>query len=103
MKEIHIVFDGPPGPEAGRFVEVEDENGKSFNAGDWRQRADGLWELVIKSTTPDRKELPCDCMMAPDFQGCDCGNSGDTSKQSYALGWNACVVASSHTEVASGE
>ena len=48
MAEIRIVFDGPPGPEAGRFVEVENEHGQSINVGEWRQRADGLWELVIR-------------------------------------------------------
>ena len=53
MSELRIVFDGPPGPEAGRFVEVEDEHGKSITAGEWRQRPDQLWELVIKL---DRKQ-----------------------------------------------
>lgn len=48
MAEIRIVFDGPPGLEAGRFVEVENEHGQSINVGEWRQRADGLWELVIR-------------------------------------------------------
>jgi hypothetical protein len=47
-RELHIVFDGPPGPESGRFVEVEDETGHGVNAGEWRKRTDGLWELVIK-------------------------------------------------------
>jgi hypothetical protein len=46
-EELRIVFDGPPGPEAGRFVEVENADGRSINAGEWRQRADGLWELVL--------------------------------------------------------
>ena len=46
-KTIRIVFDGPPGPEAGRFVEVEDEKGCSIDAGEWRKRDDGYWELVL--------------------------------------------------------
>lgn len=46
-REYRIVFDGPPGPEGGRFVEVEDDEGRSIDSGDWRQRTDGLWELVI--------------------------------------------------------
>ena len=33
--KIDIVFDGPPGPESGRFVEVEDEQGHNINAGEW--------------------------------------------------------------------
>ena len=47
MGTLHIVFDGLPSHESGRFVEVEDESGKSINAGDWKQREDGLWELML--------------------------------------------------------
>ncbi|HQT89101.1 MAG TPA: hypothetical protein PK677_11190 [Acidiphilium sp.] len=46
-RETRIVFDGPPGPKSGRFVEVEDANGTSFNAGEWHERSDGLWELRL--------------------------------------------------------
>jgi hypothetical protein len=46
-RELRIVFDGPPSHESGRFVEVEDEHGHGVNAGEWRERPDGLWELVI--------------------------------------------------------
>lgn len=42
---IDVVFDGPPGPEAGRFVEVEDASGKSISAGEWVHRDDGYWAL----------------------------------------------------------
>lgn len=44
---INIVFDGPPAPESGRFVEVETDDGYSINAGDWIERPDGLWALRI--------------------------------------------------------
>jgi len=44
---INIIFDGPPGPEAGRFVEVETDEGKSINIGGWVERPDGLWALRI--------------------------------------------------------
>lgn len=44
---IDVVFDGPPGPEAGRFVEVENALGHGFNAGKWVQREDGYWVLRI--------------------------------------------------------
>ena len=45
MTELRIVFDGPPGPESGRFIEVENAQGASVNAGEWadiaaRGRAD---------------------------------------------------------------
>jgi len=46
---INIIFDGPPGPEGGRFVEVETDDGKSIDAGKWIKRADGLWALRIVS------------------------------------------------------
>lgn len=48
-KEVHIVFDGPPGPESGRFVEVEDGQGHGISAGEWIERPDGLWALVIRA------------------------------------------------------
>jgi len=46
-EHIHIVFDGPPGEQSGRLVEVEDDSGRSIQVGNWRERSDGLWELVI--------------------------------------------------------
>ena len=44
---INIICDGPPGPEGGRFVEAETDDGKSFVAGEWIERPDGLWALRI--------------------------------------------------------
>lgn len=44
---LHFVFDGPPGPEGGRFVECETPDGCSVKAGEWHERADGLWELRV--------------------------------------------------------
>jgi hypothetical protein len=52
---IRIVFDGPPGPEAGRFVEVEDESGKSVSVGEWSQEGD-YWYLTIKSPANQKYE-----------------------------------------------
>ena len=46
---INIIFDGPPGPEAGRFVEIELDSGESVTIGEWSQRPDGLWSLRIDS------------------------------------------------------
>lgn len=45
--DLRIVFDGPPGPEAGRFVEVECAHGNSINVGAWHARGDGLHELRL--------------------------------------------------------
>ena len=46
---LDIVFDGPPGPESGRFVEVENQQGRSVNVGEWIQRPDGFWVLRFNS------------------------------------------------------
>lgn len=49
--EMRFVFTEMPGPGNGCvFVEVEDSNGASINAGEWRKRDDGLVELVVLST-----------------------------------------------------
>lgn len=50
---IDIVFDGPPGPTPGRFVEVEDADGKSIRVGEWVQRDDFYWVLRL----PDPDEI----------------------------------------------
>jgi hypothetical protein len=44
---IDVVFDGPPSHESGRFVEVEDPEGKSVSAGQWIDRGDGMWALRL--------------------------------------------------------
>lgn len=43
---INIVFDGPPGHDTGRFIEVETDDGKSINIGEWVQRGN-YWVLRI--------------------------------------------------------
>lgn len=45
---VDVVFDGPPSHESGRFIEVEDETGKSIKFGEWKQRDDGYWVLRIR-------------------------------------------------------
>lgn len=51
-QEYRIVCDGFPSHEGPRFIEVEDETGKSIKAGEWRKREDGLCELVISAPAP---------------------------------------------------
>ena len=46
LREVHVVFDGPPSHESGRFVECEDGLGNGISAGKWVQVGD-LWHLVI--------------------------------------------------------
>jgi hypothetical protein len=49
---IDIVFDGPPEHASGRFVEVEDSNGRSIRFGSWVKRADGYWALRFAPAPP---------------------------------------------------
>ncbi len=57
--EVFIVLDGPPGPDAGRFVQLETHPGVSVVAGEWKRRADGFWRLGPFFTEPSPP--------APDF------------------------------------
>lgn len=57
---VYIVFDGPPGPESGRFVEVEDMHGNSVDSGRarWTHCPDGYWRLgpFTRQEAPDSTE-----------------------------------------------
>jgi hypothetical protein len=55
---IDVVFDGPPSHESGRFVEVEDANGKSIKVGEWIDRGDGCWALRIRHLPTTASEEP---------------------------------------------
>lgn len=45
VREVYVVFDGPPGPESGRFVEVETELGESVaTAAEWEVNGT-FWRL----------------------------------------------------------
>ena len=55
-KEFYIVFDGPPANESGRFVEVNDRDGKSVGAGAWTQHGD-FWHLGPFQEASDDSEL----------------------------------------------
>jgi hypothetical protein len=51
---VDIVFDGHPGPEGGRLVEIEDSGGRSIKFGEWIERKDGTW--VLRITPADFRE-----------------------------------------------
>jgi hypothetical protein len=53
---LDVVFDGPPSHESGRFVEVEDKNGKSVKVGRWIDRGDGYWTLRIPTLADAQDE-----------------------------------------------
>lgn len=44
---IDIIFTGPPGPDSGRFIEVENAAGQSIRIGQWIDRGDGTWALRL--------------------------------------------------------
>jgi hypothetical protein len=49
-KYIEVIFDGPPGHNMPRFIEVEDENGFRTTVGEWFSCGiDGRWGLRISA------------------------------------------------------
>ena len=45
--ELEIVFDGPPGPIPGRFIETQDaQTGEGIGWGEWLNNGDGTWSLI---------------------------------------------------------
>jgi hypothetical protein len=52
---IAIRFDGPPGPDPGRFVEVE-RDGASISFGEWKQDGE-FWLLEMKEVDVVVKRL----------------------------------------------
>ena len=58
---IRIIFDGPPGPDAGQFVEVETDTRESISIGEWIDRKDGYWALrIAKLPAPPEQEADHD-------------------------------------------
>ena len=106
-EKLHIIFDGPPSHESGRFVEVEDAEGRSIRAGNWHERPDGLWALVIgddarlaafqaeNAVLKEALEIiaarqPAD--FDPDgWDDCCTDNSGDARDYGSDSAYNACA------------
>jgi hypothetical protein len=55
---VDIVFAGPPGPEPPRYVEIEDEYGRSMRYGQWVEREDEVWVLRIPSVRESNAQPP---------------------------------------------
>lgn len=49
---INVVFDGEPGPDGLRFIDVETDDGRSIRVGELAERADGRWVLRITELPP---------------------------------------------------
>lgn len=50
MKYFDLVFDVSPSSPENQFIEAEDDAGKSFNVGEWSERANGTWQLRVFPT-----------------------------------------------------
>lgn len=44
---LDIVFRGEPGPGCACFIEAEDGEGHSIDAGEWIEQEDGIWILRL--------------------------------------------------------
>ncbi len=55
LETIHVVFDGPPSAESGRFVEVETPDGVGIGVGEWVELEHGMWALVLRVPSEDVK------------------------------------------------
>src|SRR6185295_1396342 len=56
-KNLRFVFDRMPDQYGCTFIECETEEGASINAGEWRNRPDGLAELVVPVNYAAQSEL----------------------------------------------
>lgn len=59
-KHFRVVFDGPPGPEGPRFVEVEDLTGVSIRKGRWVEDVD-FWYLVFDDREDEEGDECTEC------------------------------------------
>lgn len=82
---IDIVFSGPPGHESGRFIEVDDAEGRSISAGKWLQRPDGFWVLRLERTVTDPLRQAAAHLCAFDWESASAPNSADLNARILAL------------------
>lgn len=112
-----IVFDGPPGPVCGRFVEVENEKRESISFGEWVGRDDGYWVLRIPTLAAVRAErdeaqaqnelLGCDKERAlhiiqnPDLDDTEAREQAESELNAeYRTGWDAYSVMQTQRDTA---
>ncbi len=73
--------------ESGRFIEVEDINGKSINAGKWHQRHDGLWDLTLLAEfTRPADVVPWEFLELLKFVNNE--SMGDVPHKKWSPNWN---------------
>ena len=54
-RDVFLRFDGPPGPDAPRFIETEDCEGHGISVGRWQRdpQNQGQWFLIIPTDRPE--------------------------------------------------
>lgn len=62
-RQIDIVFDAPPGPNSGRFVEVEDEAGRSVDVGIGSKETTNIGRSGFRSLPPLWDSVPTACQL----------------------------------------
>lgn len=55
-KTIYVVCDGPPTPSGSRFLDVEDDEGRSY-VWRWTQGDDGFWRMPINVGSDVQRKL----------------------------------------------
>lgn len=77
VKSLMFVFDRMPDQDGCTFIEVENAEGQSICAGEWRNRDDGLVELVVPVNYDDAQRLRADTAEAELV-------SANSDKEAYA-------------------
>ena len=82
---VHVVFDGPPGPVAGRFIEVETPDGKGLSVGRWIERDDGYWALEIDVIPKEPARGDTERPGWDNSRPCDCGHRYSRHDQEHGI------------------
>ena len=83
-EKIRIVFDGPPGPVSGRFIEVENEHGEGMSLGGWKEDGE-FWYLEFDDTRP--KLASARAIMLKFVGKVDCGMAKSVETYSEMKAW----------------
>lgn len=88
----HVVFDGFPSPDGPRFIELEDQDGRSLGIGSWRKREDGHAELVLPSApAPTTTAKVTGYRAEPDFAASIKRTCSEEASNGAACGWMPCT------------
>jgi len=60
---LDVLFDGFPGPDSCKFIDVVDENGHGVNAGEWLKRGNGT--VALRITVDGSADYECEIEDCP--------------------------------------